>query len=88
MLAGYGLTPEQALQSITLNAAAILGIDKRYGSLEEGKSATLFISEGDALDMRGCVLTHAFIDGRMLELDNSQKQLYRRFSEKYQAEKP
>ena len=28
----------------------MLGIDKNYGTLEVGKSATLFISEGDALD--------------------------------------
>ena len=52
----YGLTKEQALQLITLNAAKILGIDANYGSLEVGKSATLFISEGDALDMRTNIL--------------------------------
>lgn len=87
-LAGYGLTKEQALQSITLNTARILGIDKNYGSLESGKSATLFISAGDALDMRTCVLEAAFIDGRKVDLNNSQKELYKRFSDKYEAERP
>mgnify|MGYP000745062590 CR=1 FL=1 len=48
----HGLSKEQALQLITLNTAKILGIDAKYGSLEVGKSATLFISKGDALDMR------------------------------------
>ncbi len=47
-VAAYGMDKEKALQLITLNTAKILGIDDKYGSLEEGKSATLFISDGDA----------------------------------------
>ena len=50
--AAWGLTKEQALQLITGNSAKLLGIDNQYGTLESGKSATLFISEGDALDMK------------------------------------
>ena len=79
----HGLTKEQALQLITLNPAKILGIDDRYGSLEVGKSATLFISEGDALDMRTNSITHAFIDGRLISLETHQTELWRRYSEKY-----
>lgn len=79
----YGLTREEALRSITLDAAAILGIDKDYGSLEPGKSATLFISTGDALDMRTNNVEQAFIDGRRLILDDHQKQLYRQYEERY-----
>ncbi|MDH7911148.1 amidohydrolase family protein [Winogradskyella sp. SYSU M77433] len=82
----YGLTKEQALQLITLNAAKILGIDDSYGSLEVGKSATLFISEGDALDMRTNQLTHAFIDGRNISLETHQTELWKRYSEKYKNE--
>ncbi|MEP5255226.1 MAG: amidohydrolase family protein [Winogradskyella arenosi] len=78
----HGLTKAQALQLITLNPAKILGIDKAYGSLEVGKSATLFISEGDALDMRTNILTHAFIDGRSLSLETHQTTLWRRYSKK------
>ncbi|RMG78880.1 MAG: amidohydrolase, partial [Bacteroidetes bacterium] len=48
----YGLSEEEAVQSITLNAAKILGIDKTLGSVEEGKDATIFISEGNALNMK------------------------------------
>lgn len=81
--AAYGLDKEQALQLITLNPAKILGIDDRYGSLETGKSATLFISEGDALDMRTNILTHAFIDGREISLETHQTELWKRYSEKY-----
>jgi hypothetical protein len=79
----YGLSKEQALQLITENAAKILGIDDKYGTLEIGKSATLFISVGDALDMRTNILTHAFIDGRHLSLETHQTQLWKRYSEKY-----
>lgn len=82
----YGLTKEQALQLITLNPAKILGIDNRYGTLEAGKSATLFISEGDALDMRTNILTHAFIDGRLLSLDTHQTELWQRYSNKYESQ--
>ncbi|KJD33372.1 amidohydrolase [Tamlana nanhaiensis] len=78
----HGLTKAQALQLITLNAAKILGIDANYGSLEKGKSATLFISEGDALDMKTNVLTHAFIDGRDLSLETHQTKLWKRYSKK------
>lgn len=39
-----GLNKEKALQLITENPAKILGIDEDYGTLEVGKSATLFIS--------------------------------------------
>jgi imidazolonepropionase-like amidohydrolase len=79
----HGLTKEQALQLITLNPAKIMGIDDSYGSLEVGKSATLFISEGDALDMRTNQLTHAFIDGRHISLETHQTELWKRYSEKY-----
>ncbi|WP_179348284.1 amidohydrolase family protein [Winogradskyella pacifica] len=78
----HGLTKSQALQLITQNPAKIMGIDNMYGSLEVGKSATLFISEGDALDMRTNQLTHAFIDGRLLSLETHQTELWKRFSEK------
>ncbi|MFT5847825.1 MAG: imidazolonepropionase-like amidohydrolase [Psychroserpens sp.] len=82
----YGLTKEQALQLITLNPAKILGIQKTHGSLEVGKSATLFISEGDALDMRTNSLTHAFIDGRLISLDTHQTELWERYSKKLEAQ--
>ena len=81
----YGLTYEQAVRSVSLNAARILGIDDRYGSLEAGKSATLFLSTGDALDMRTNHVTHAFIDGRAIDLNNRQLELYRKYQAKYNA---
>ncbi len=80
----YGLSKEEALQSITLNAAKILGIDKTTGSIEVGKDANIIISEGDVLDMRTSQITKAYIQGANIDLDNKQKELYRTYLEKYQ----
>ncbi|HLK28251.1 MAG TPA: amidohydrolase family protein [Puia sp.] len=81
--AAYGLTKEQALQAITLNAAKILGIDNVTGSLEAGKDANIVISDGDILDMRTSIISKAFIQGREVSLDNKQTQLYERYKYKY-----
>lgn len=81
-----GLDKEVALQLLTGNTAKILGIDDTYGTLETGKSATLFISEGDALDMAGNQLTHAFIDGREISLETHQTELWKRYMDKYEAD--
>ncbi len=85
-VAAWGLDKEKALQTITLNTAKILGIDQRTGSLEVGKDATLFISNGDALDMRTNKVERAFIQGRDVSLDNLHKQLDKKFSDKYGIE--
>ncbi len=82
---GQGLAKEEALKLITGNTAKILGIDDQYGTLETGKSATFFLSEGDALDMRGNQLTHAFIDGREISLETHQTELWKRYMGKYQG---
>lgn len=79
----WGMGKEKALQSITLNTAKILGIDKTAGSIELGKDATLFISAGDALDMKTNKVEQAFIQGRNINLDNLHKQLDKKFSDKY-----
>ena len=79
----YGLTKEQALQAITLNAAKICGIDDRTGSLEAGKDANIVISGGDILDMRTSLIEHCFIQGREVSLENKQTQLYHRYMTKY-----
>ena len=81
----YGLTYEQAVQSVTLNTAKMMGVDAFCGSIETGKDATFFISEGDALDMMTNDVVEAFIQGRSIDLDNRQRQLYRKFQTKYGA---
>jgi imidazolonepropionase-like amidohydrolase len=82
-LAAFGLSKEEALASVTLNAAKILGIDSRVGSIEVGKDATLVLSKGDLLDMRTSIVTTALIAGRNVDLSNKHKALYNRFQQKY-----
>lgn len=79
----YGLTKEQALQAITLNAAKIIGIDNRTGSIEVGKDANIIISLGDILDMNKSIITDAFIQGRKINLENKHTQLYDRYKHRY-----
>ncbi|WP_339888085.1 amidohydrolase family protein [uncultured Flavobacterium sp.] len=80
----WGMDKEKALQLITSNSAKILGIDANYGTLEEGKSATLFISDGDALDMKTNKISTALIDGRQISLESHQTELYNRYKEKFE----
>jgi imidazolonepropionase-like amidohydrolase len=82
-MSAYGMTKEEALSAITLNAAKILGIADRTGSIEAGKDANIVISTGDILDMRTSVLTNAYIQGRALNLDNKHSQLFERYKYKY-----
>ncbi len=79
----YGLTKEEALAAITLNAAKIMGVDDRTGSIEAGKDANIIISSGDILDMMSNNITDAFIQGRKINLDDKQKQLNDRYEKKY-----
>ena len=81
--AAYGLTKEEALASVTSNAARILGVEDRLGTLEKGKSASLIVSTGDVLDMKTSNIEYAFIDGRQIDLNNKQKELNLKFSKKY-----
>jgi imidazolonepropionase-like amidohydrolase len=81
--AGYGLTKEEALMLVTANNAKILGIDDKTGTLAVGKDANLVVSSGDLLDMRTNDVTHAFVGGRLISLDNKHKRLYGRFNAKY-----
>ena len=81
--ATFGLTKEEALSAITLNAAKILGVEGKTGSIEVGKDANIVVCEGDLLDMKSSTVTDALIQGRKINLDNKQKQLYERYKYKY-----
>lgn len=83
----YGLTKEQALAAITSNAAKVMGVSDKTGSIEPGKEANIIISSGDILDMSTSNVTDAFIQGRKINLDDKQKQLSDRYNEKYELNK-
>ena len=80
--AAYGISKEQALEMITLNPARCLGIEAMSGSIEVGKDANLVISSGDLLDMKTSIVEKALIQGRWVNLDNKQKQLYEKYRKK------
>lgn len=79
----YGLSEEQAIRSVSLSTCEIVGIDQHYGSIEEGKSATLFVSQGNALDMRTNLVSLALIRGQFMSISNFQQELYEKYSKKY-----
>ncbi|RTE87541.1 MULTISPECIES: amidohydrolase family protein [Gammaproteobacteria] len=78
----YGLEYQQALRSITLSAAEILGVEDTLGSIQVGKQATLIVSRGDVLDHLGQDLSMMFIEGREVELTSKQKQLFEKYQER------
>lgn len=78
----FGLSQEQGVKGLTLAAAQVFGIDQNYGSLEVGKSATLFVSAGNALDVQGNIVEHAWIDGRSVDLSNRHKRLSKKYRER------
>ena len=82
----YGLTEEQTVRSVSLSPCEIMGIGKQYGSIEEGKKATLFISKGNALDMRTNQVTGILMDGKFMDIENVQSGLYKKYSGKYAEE--
>lgn len=78
----YGLPAEEGLKAITLYPAQILGVADRVGTLEKGKDATLFVTDGDPLETETQV-NMAWIQGRKVDLNNRHKQLYQKYTEKY-----
>lgn len=79
----FGLKQEEALKTICLNPAKILGIDSLYGSIEVGKSASFFLCEGNALDMSGNIINNWWLNGREVFINNLQYDLYEKFIKRY-----
>ena len=78
MSVAWGLDPGEALKALTINAAEILGVADRVGSIEAGKDANLFIAKGDPLEIRTEV-THVIIEGRDVGLANKHLALYEKY---------
>lgn len=77
----YGLPPEVALRSVTLNPARFFGFDDRAGSLDVGKDATLLITTGSPLEYSTTV-EQAFIQGRAIDMMDAHRQFFEKYSEK------
>ena len=80
--AAHGLPRDEALRSVTLYPAQILGVGERLGSLEAGKDATLIVTTGDPLEIATQVEA-AYIDGRPVDLSSRQTRLYDKYKRKY-----
>jgi hypothetical protein len=78
----FGLPKDEAYKSVSLNAAEIFGVGSKLGSITEGKTADLIVSDGDPLEPNTLV-NMVFIDGKAASVDTRQKQLY----EKYKTQK-
>jgi imidazolonepropionase-like amidohydrolase len=75
---GYGLDPEEALRSITINPARIWGVADRLGSIEAGKIANLIVTTGDPLDVR-TQIRHVFVRGVEQPMNDRHTRLYEQF---------
>ncbi len=76
--AAFGLPKEEALKGLTLNAARILGVDDRLGSIEVGKDANLIVTDGDPVE----IMTHinmAFIGGADVTMESRHTGLFDKY---------
>jgi imidazolonepropionase-like amidohydrolase len=85
MAAGHGLPKDEALKSVTLYPAQILGVADRVGSLEVGKDATLIITTGDPLEISSNVEME-FIQGKQVQLTSRHTSLYEKYKIKYKQQ--
>ena len=79
----YGLSEEDAISAISLWSCEIMGISEEFGSVEKGKSATFFVSEGNALDMRTNNMILGVVEGELIVPFNFQEELKVKYTEKY-----
>ncbi len=74
----YGMDKDAALKAVTIVPAELFGVDKNFGSLEVGKSATLFVTTGDPFETSSRV-KYLFISGYQVPIDSRHIQLYNEF---------
>jgi imidazolonepropionase-like amidohydrolase len=76
--AAYGLGQEEALRAVTIVPAELFGVADKLGSIEVGKNATLFVSDGDPFETKTNIL-HVFISGWQMPMVSRQTLLYDEF---------
>ena len=85
MAVAHGLSAERAIRAITLDAARILGVDDKIGSLEPGKVGDVIITTGDPTQASTRTVA-AFIAGEPVELTSLHEENYRKFSARPEPE--
>ncbi|MBP7376313.1 MAG: amidohydrolase family protein [Pyrinomonadaceae bacterium] len=81
LASAYGLSKEDALKSVTLYAAEVLGVADKMGSLDVGKVANVVVTDGDILDPRTNI-KYMFINGRMIPLTSRHTELFDAFKDR------
>ncbi len=79
--AAYGMGKEEALRAVTIVPAEIFGLADELGSLEVGKKANLFVSDGDPFETK-TQFEYIFIDGYHVPMDSRHIRLYDEFLER------
>lgn len=74
----YGMGREEALRSVTIVPAEIFGVQDEIGSIEAGKRANLFVSDGDPFEVLTNI-SHVFINGYNVPMVSRHTQLYQQF---------
>ncbi|MEO6036754.1 MAG: amidohydrolase family protein [Verrucomicrobiota bacterium] len=80
----FGLPEIDALKSITMIPAQMLGVADRIGSIEAGKDATLFASDGNIFDLRSNV-KRLWIAGKEINLETRHTRLYEKYKNRPKA---
>ena len=78
MAAAFGLPRDEALKSITLYAAQILGAGDILGSIDPGKIADLVVTDGDPLEIETHV-EQVYVAGRPVKMENRQTRLFEKY---------
>lgn len=79
--ANWGLSKGEALRTVTLNAAKVIGMERTLGSLTPGKQADIVLTDGDLFEATTQIL-QIWIDGQDVDLGNRQSDLYDRYRER------
>ncbi len=83
----FGLPEEEALKAVTINAAELMGVADKVGSLEVGKEATLLITSGTPLDMTSNII-QSYIQGREINMMDIHKLFFQKYMEKIKQQAP
>ena len=77
----FGLSKDDALKSVTLYPAEILGLADKMGSIDVGKIANIVVADGNILESRTNI-KYLFINGRLLPLTSRHTELFDSFKDR------
>jgi imidazolonepropionase-like amidohydrolase len=78
MASAYGLPKDEALKSITIYPAQILGVADKIGSIEPGKIADVIVTNGDPLEIVTQV-EQVYINGRAISMETRHTRLFHKY---------